>query len=321
MTPHVVTLLDPATESRARILIGRGFNCDHFSTRLRGQTIDAIWAAPGFAAGTEHASGSGIPILFPFPGRIQGTEFRWQGRAYPLSEGDGRGNAIHGFVHERPWRVTSQSERHVTGEFQASIDDPALLDHWPADFRLVATYRLEGHQLLSQFTAHNPGDQPLPCGLGTHPYFRTPLGTRGSAAECRLELPVSGQWELHEMNATGRRFELEDAASYQQGFALGPLRFDNVFTGLVATDGWCRARVVDPPNQCALEIAFQDVFRECVVYTPGHRESVCIEPYSCVPDAARLQAMGVDAGLWVLAPGAERRAEVNLTVLPRDAAS
>ena len=58
-----------------------------------GQYVDINWSAPGFAEGPQRPSGSGIPVLFPFPGRIQGTVFHWEGKDYSLPAGDGQGNA------------------------------------------------------------------------------------------------------------------------------------------------------------------------------------------------------------------------------------
>ena len=96
MSVPSVTLIDSTTQSRADILVGFGFNCYRFTTHLDGQEVDVLWAADGFADGTHRASGSGIPLLFPFPGRIQGRSLTWQGKTFALEEGDGRGNAIHG---------------------------------------------------------------------------------------------------------------------------------------------------------------------------------------------------------------------------------
>jgi aldose 1-epimerase len=315
MSVASVTLYDSSAQSRADILVGLGLNCYRFTTRVGDTPVDVLWAAEGFESGTHRPSGSGIPVLFPFPGRIQGTQLQWQGRTFTLPAGDGRGNAIHGFVHNRPWRVLSQSSSHVTAQFQASIDDPTLLDAWPSDFGITGTYRLTGTRLASYFEISNPGDRPLPCGFGLHPYFRIPLTAAGRGDACRMILPVSARWTLRDMNATGERTELSDAAQLQQGMPLGQTRWDDVLTGLRMTDGRCLARVDDPSSGLAVQLDFGSPFRECVVYTPDHREAVCIEPYTCVPDPFRLQQAGVDAGLQLIAPGEQLTADVNIEVL------
>jgi aldose 1-epimerase len=51
-----------------------------------------------------------------------------------------------------------------------------------------------------------------------------------------------------------------------------------------------------------------------VVYTPGHRQAVCMEPYTCVPDAIRLQSTGLKTGLQILKPSEEFRTTITMKV-------
>jgi aldose 1-epimerase len=315
MAAEIVTLRDSATGSSAEILVSLGFNCFRFTAMPDGKPVEVLYAHPEFAAGNQRPSGSGIPILFPFPGRIPGTTFEWEGERYELEPGDALGNAIHGFVHKRPWRVLEQSERRVVGQFHAWRDDPSLKARWPADFRITATYSLSGNQLNSEFLLENPGPAPLPWGFGTHPYFRVPLGGT-SADDCIVKLPVSARWELADMLPTGRRLELADAAKFQAGQRFGELKLDDVFTGLVTwKDGSNIASIEDPESKRRLGVIFQPgVFRECVVYTPPHREAICIEPLTCAPSAAMLAARGIDAGWRVLPPGGQFAAAVIMGI-------
>lgn len=314
MTAASVLLREPTSQCVAEVLVGFGFNCYRFQARPQGEPIEIIWAEEGFAQGTKRPSGSGVPILFPFPGRIRGTRFVWEGREFTLPEGDGLGNAIHGFVHALPWRVLDQSATHVVGQFHASRDAPTLRNQWPADFRVTASYRLEPNRLDCHYLVENPDDHPLPFGFGTHPYFRVPLGSSGNADHCRVQLPVSSSWELVDMNATGKVQPLENAPALQAGMPFGDMQFDNVFGDLVFEEGRCRSTIRDPETGRAVEMSFDRAFRECVVYNPPHREAVCVEPYSCVPDCFRLQAEGVDAGLNVLDPGQAWEARIRISV-------
>jgi aldose 1-epimerase len=275
--------------------------------------IQVLWSAPDFAAGTARPSGSGIPILFPFPGRIQGTVLRWEGRDYPLKEGDNRGNAIHGFVLNRPWRVVEQAPHRVVGEFQAGRDDVSLLQAWPADFCIRVSYELRCEKLTAVIDVRNPDSRPLPCGLGTHPYFRVPLGGP-HGDDCIVKLPVSAQWELRDMIATGIRSELPNSREFQQGRPFRELTLDNVFCGLRNDGGWIRSQVSDPASRLLVEQSFDSTFRECVVYTPPHREAICIEPYTCVPGCFDLAARGIDSGVKVLAPGESFQSRIEIRV-------
>lgn len=308
-----ITLHDPASGATAEVLVSLGFNCHRFSILHRGRQVDLLWRSPTFLSGSDRPSRSGIPILFPFPGRIRGTTFEWQGKSYSIPAGDNFGNAIHGFVHTRPWRVLEKDRRKIVGQFQASVDDPNLREQWPGDFRITASYDLSGGMLRLNYLIENPGETPLPCGLGLHPYFHVPL-LDGDPKNCLALLPGSERWVLDQMLPTGERQPLEQAQEYRAGAAFGSLQLDDVFTGLQFDGGWCRGHVYDPAAKLAVTISFNSTFRECVVFTPPHREAICIEPYTCVPNAAELAGRGIDAGLRVLAPGESFTAAVELTV-------
>ncbi|MBC7855056.1 MAG: aldose 1-epimerase [Pirellulaceae bacterium] len=312
MTIENLILCDPSG-SVAEIAPLHGFNCHRFAVPHGKELVEVLWREPSFLEGTGKPSRSGVPVLFPFPGRLPGQKLNWQGKSYELGSNDGRGNAIHGFVHTRPWRVISQSESRVVGEFHAWKDEPSLQKRWPADFRITATYELAGSKLSMHYRVENPGDSPLPCGLGTHPYFRVPLGGT-SANECLVQLPVTTQWELIEMIPTGRQLPLANAAELAAGKEFGPLTLDICFAGLRFQGDWCVSRILDRESGLTMTIRFDRAFRECVVYTPPHREAICIEPYTCVPGAAAMSDPAT-AGLRILGPGESFEAQVEFEVL------
>ena len=307
-----IVLRDESAGSSAEVAPGLGFNCHRFVVTHAGRPLDVLYAAANFKKGTERPSGSGTPILFPFPGRIAGTTFVWRGKSYPLEAGDGRGNAIHGFVYTRPWRVLEQTPTRVVGQFHAAKDDLSLLSRWPSDFCITATYSLSGQTLSMHYRCENAGDAPLPCGLGTHPYFRVPLGGKDAGA-CLVRLPVGERWELVELLPTGRKFAVENAEQFAAGQTFADMKFDDVFTDLAFAEGWCRPSIHDPGG-ATVTLAFDTAFRACVVYTPPHREAICIEPYSCVAGAFNLAERGIEAGLRVLPPGGSFEARVEFRV-------
>jgi aldose 1-epimerase len=306
-----VTIRDAKSGSTAKVLVGFGFNCYQFTAIHRNEPVELLWAEPGYETGKCRASGGGIPIMFPFAGRIPGTVFRWDGRDYHLAEGDGRGNAIHGFVMSRPWRITAQTDDSVTGQFHASVDDPALLECWPADFRITCTYRISGTTLDSVFILDNPDDHPLPYGFGTHGYLRLSLGGADSN-DCIVRLPVTHRWELTDMLPTGRRLAVPNSAALQSGAPFRDMTYDDIFTGLQFQDDWCTAAILDPRAQRTLKLQFDRIFRECIVYTPPHREAICIEPETCVPNAFDLSRRGLDAGPTQLPPGCSVQGRIRM---------
>ncbi len=315
MNHQVLEIVDPESGSRARVLVSLGFNCFSWRPMLEDGPREMIWADTGFESGDKRPSGSGIPLLFPFPGRIGGTTFRFEGRDYQLQPGDAFGNAIHGFVFNRPWRVAEQTDSHVIGEFQASVDDASILERWPADFRIRVSYRVRGHELLSDVRYENTGVGQLPCGFATHAYFRVPLVEGGKPGDTIVTVPAHKCWELERMIPTGRILPAPANKQLAAGLRLDDHQFDSIYTDVRPdADKLVRTRLTDPVSGRTMTQTFDNSFSQCVVYTPPHREAICMEPYTCVPDAIRLAAEGDKTGLQILQPGESRRTTIIIDV-------
>jgi len=316
MTATVLEITDSQTGSSARILASLGFNCFSWRAVLADGPREMLWADDGFGAGDKRPSGSGIPLLFPFPGRISRAAFQFAGREYRLESGDAFGNAIHGFVFNRPWRIVEHTAARVVGEFQASVDDESILDRWPADFRIRVAYEVRGRELLSDIVYENTGDGPLPCGFGTHAYFRLPLSDGSHVADTVLTVPVTQLWEVEQMIPTGRLHSVASVQQLANGLRLGDHQFDTCFTGIRADgNNLVRTRLTDPSTGCRVTQTFSPTFTQCIVYTPGHRQAICLEPYTCVPDAIRLAAEGHQTGLQILKPGEKFETTIKIEVV------
>jgi aldose 1-epimerase len=321
MSSHMVKISDPASGAEAQILTSLGFNCFSWRPVLDDGPREMIWAHPDFTGGNERPSGSGIPLLFPFPGRIGGAKFQFGGRKYALEPGDAFGNAIHGFVHKRPWRVVEQSPSRVAGEFQAAVDDASILNHWPSDFCIRVSYEVRGQELLSEIRYENTGNAPLPCGFGTHTYFRLPLVEGAVAEETLVYAPVSQIWHLENMLPVGRILPVPAGMELAGAMPLAGRQFDTTYTGMRAeADGLIQTCLREPVSGRSVTQRFDATFTQCVVYTPPHREAICLEPYTCVPNAIQLAAEGGGlggghaTGLQIFAPGETRETEISIVV-------
>jgi aldose 1-epimerase len=315
MASQVVKIVDRASGSEAQVLVSLGFNCFSWRPVLNDGQRDMLWSETGFETGDKRPSGSGTPLLFPFPGRIAAAAYRFEGRDYRLEPGDAFGNAIHGFVLNRPWRVSERSDARVTGAFQALIDDPTILQRWPSDFSIQVAYEVRGRELVCNVRYENTGAAPLPCGFGTHAYFRLPLADGSRVENTIVSAPVYENWELEKMVPTGRRLAAPGHQPLAAGLRLDDHQFDTVFTGVRPDpDGRVRTRLQDPATGRVLTQTFESIFTQCVIYTPGHRQAICLEPYTCVPDAIRLAADGHPTGLQILKPGESFETTIKLGV-------
>jgi aldose 1-epimerase len=254
---------------------------------------------------------TGLPILFPFPNRIRDGKFSWQGKSYSLPINDpAKKNAIHGFAHTHPWRVVDQGANAgsawVTGEFHGSVDAPEIVALWPADYRLRVTYRLFDHVLRVEADADNPDTKPLPFGVGYHPYFAlAPFG----GPQAFITVGAAKIWELTDNLPTGQLLDPDERRELRHGQSYSALQLDDVMTNLFTfaydqNDNLGMTAVIQHPSgKGMLTLWTSEDFRDLVVFTPPHREAICVEPYTCTTDAINLSPRGIDAGLRVLKPG------------------
>jgi aldose 1-epimerase len=295
----------------AEVLPFVGFNCVRWDVGPE----PIFYAEP---PGTPNPSPtrSGHPILFPFPNRIRGGKFPFEGREYELPLNDStKTHAIHGFTPRNPWRVVGTGadaeSPFVTGEFQLSRDLPDSRGYWPADFVLAVTYRLSESALAVNAVVSNPDQTPLPFGLGYHPYFRavrsSSSGEEAGIDNAILQIGSRHVWQSEDQLPTGRIVPAPAPFDFTTPRPLGRTHLDDVFTGLYDLRPGCALRTVAvlsaPGGGSSLLVRADEAFRELVLFTPPHRRAIAVEPYTCATDAANLEARGVPAGWRTLPPG------------------
>ncbi len=260
---------------------------------------------------------SGIPILFPFPNRIAGAAYEWDGRSYRLPPAHpGDPNAIHGFCAKRPWtHFAASGPESVTGTFRISRDAPDVAADWPGDLELAITYDLTDRALRITADVTNVADHPAPFGLGYHPYFSL-LGC-ADLADVSVQVSAGAYWELDASIPNGTVAPVAGDRDLQIPDRVGDRVLDDVLTGLPPfrpdADGlMSRARLQG--RAAGLDMRYGAPFRDVVVFTPASRAAIAIEPYTCPTDAVHLQERGHDVGWRVLAAGEAWRAVVEFAL-------
>ncbi len=304
----MIEIRDAATGSFAQVAPELGFNCFRFDAMLgSGKTVSVINAPDDFLTGNYRIGRYGNPVLFPYPNRIAGGRFQWEGIDYQLLPEqvlfDESGNAIHGLCIDRSWRVVEQTESSVTGVFRLSIDAPERLSCWPADAEIQIRYEVKGTSLLSTVRVFNPDQRPLPWGFGTHGYFNVPLLQGARIEDHDIHIPSETFVVLSDCLPTGELAVVPADKSLRGGRSFEGLKADDVFSNLIAEDGAILCRIVDRLSGVRLLQRCSLDFRELVVFTPWWSSSVCMEPYTCMTNAINLNQRGISAGLRVLAPG------------------
>lgn len=305
MAADVVHIEHRESGAVAEIFPNIGFNCFSWKIPVEGESEprrELLWTDPKFLSGESSPTSSGIPLLFPFPGRIAKGEFTFEGRSFNLPVKPD-GNALHGYAFDNPWRIVDKQGDQVTAEFQPSIDAPETLEFWTGDYLLTATYKIEADKLLFDFEAKNIGDQNLPFGFGTHAYFRYPMSEGVEAEKTLAHAPIDGLWESVDLIPTGECTPLDETYPLTAGVAIDGAEYDTPFRFTPGDNEEVVTILKDESTGRKFIQTFDRSMTCCVVYTPPHREAICLEPYTCVPDPFNLEAKGIDAGLRILPPG------------------
>jgi aldose 1-epimerase len=309
-TGTVFTLRDAAGSAVAEVWPDHGFNALRWQS---GGVGDLLYASPEWEQNPVPTR-SGVPLLFPFPNRIRDGRFEHEGREYQLPLNDStKKNAIHGFAPRRPWHVAGHgadaSSAWIRGEFRASREAPDTLNLWPSDYTVAVTIRLRSNSLRYEFQVSNDGHQSFPFGLGMHPYFCFPHSEfEPEIQRCRLHAPARSIWELADSLPTGGRKPATGVLDWNIPRLIGDTTLDTLYTDLGTVHhnsaGLClRAELRHADRGGSLQVWASPDFRESVLFTPVHRQAICIEPYTCATDAANLSRRGIDAGWRVLATG------------------
>jgi aldose 1-epimerase len=316
-------LVDAEANATASVSPPDGNNTTHFRVTPPGRSVPIDVFLPPTEVQDLGPGGysAGNPILFPFPNRVRGGEYVFQGRSYRMDVNEtARGNHIHGVVARLPWQTEGTGAGADEGAWHRAVIDlgqfPEVLRQYPFPCLVRVITRLVNGVLIQETSVTNTGQTALPMGYGTHPWF--PATIDGGARELtQVRVPADAFWELENLVPTGKVLPAEALAGFdlRQWSALDVRSYDDVFTQLRRRDdGWIEAGIRYP--NVGLEIAVQasPEFREWVLYAPSTRPVVCLEPYTGTTNAVNMHAQGIDAGLVILEPGDSWTGEIRTLV-------
>lgn len=225
--------------------------------------------------------------LVPFCNRIRGGIFEFRGQTVRLSPNMPPDRSpLHGQGWLAPWTVREQGATHALLHYRHEAGE------WPWHYEARQDIRLSPGALEIALSCRNLSPDPMPCGLGLHPYYPCDAGTR-------LETEVTGAWTVdadvlpvEHVPAAGR-FDLADRAICGQDL-------DNGF------DGWSGSATIRWAGGHGLLLTSPDAgFFQ--VYSPASGGVFVAEPVNhanCALNAP--EAEWNELGIAVLEPGEER---------------
>jgi aldose 1-epimerase len=298
--PGALTLASDAL--RLRLDPDRGASVLSLELQLGGRWVDLWRRAPEPLTRSGDAASY---LLAPWSNRVRDGRFRFGGREHVLRHGET--HAIHGDVRERPWQVVEAGARAA----RLTLDARALPDrNFPFPFRAETWTRLDGATLEHGLAVVNEAAEPMPAGLGFHPYWMRALG--GADEDAEVAFTASGVYPgvpPVPMLPTGPPVPLTPAQDFS-----APRRLDVVLDHCFA--GWDgRARVRWPRSGVTAQLEAGPALRHLVVYSPAAKPFFALEPVTHANDGFNLAAAGMTGtGVVVLAPGARLEAAFRVTV-------
>ncbi|KSV71620.1 hypothetical protein N182_30170 [Sinorhizobium sp. GL2] len=235
----------------------------------------------------------GCNVLVPFSNRISRGGFEHDGAFHPIPPNlAGQPLPIHGDGFQRCWRLLARNGETVELECDGAIG--------PFRYRARLVFTLWPEKLDIKLTVHNMSGQPLPFGIGFHPWFPRNVGTR-------LQFSAAEVWlEDREHLPTGRRklCEVPDW-NFCDGRALPDQWINNAF------GGWAgEAVIMQGDGAASVRISASDNLGYALLYTPNaDADFFCFEPVSHPVDAHNLAGR---PGLRILEDGQELAGSMTL---------
>lgn len=197
--------------------------------------------------------------LVPFANRIRGGGFVCDGRRIDLPANmAGDRSPIHGQGWQSAWRVNSQSESEADLGFR---HEPGP---WPWIYDARQWIKLVDDGLELTLECVNLSDDPMPCGLGYHPYYPCNDQTRLRAIVTHAWTIDADVLPVERVPAVGR-YDLADRLACGQGL-------DNGF------DGWGHeAEILWPDREFSVTMRSQDATR-FQLYSPPQGGIIAAEP-------------------------------------------
>ncbi|GAC1423343.1 MAG: aldose 1-epimerase [Burkholderiaceae bacterium] len=234
--------------------------------------------------------------LVPWSNRISGGGFTHAGIFYPMQlNRAGENYPIHGDGWLQPWSAVERTPESIT--LQLTSD---RFSGNPYRYRASQRFMFASNRLCITFSVTHEGNDPLPYGLGLHPYFPRNAATR-------LQMQCTGMWvsgpdpmPIAHTDRLPRTFDYRSPASLD-----GPM-IDNCFSGW---DG--RAVISYPDRGLAIDLEMGDCRGYALMYRPPSLDYFCLEPITHPIDAFHMPGR---PGLQVLHKGESLRLDLTLAV-------
>lgn len=225
--------------------------------------------------------------MAPWCNRVVAGPVSVAGRLVDLPATFPDGTAIHGRVARQAWMQAEDGRFRIEGGG----------DGWPWRYEVEQRIRIDGARLELGLRLTNRSDEPMPGGIGFHPWFRRPVRVAIAAASVHRSnlatdaepVRVAGRYDRHALEEMP-----EGLDSTWTDLAEPPVVLEWPAAGIRAT------MTVDAPS------------RFIVAATLPGTDAVAVEPQTHAPDGIRRLLAGEPGGLALIPPHASLELVVGL---------
>ncbi|MEO8125880.1 MAG: aldose 1-epimerase [Bryobacteraceae bacterium] len=252
----------------------------------------------------------GNPFLAPWANRLEADSFYANGKKYILNPAlnsfryDGNHKPIHGMVMYSPdWKVVNVKASEKGAEVTSRLEfwrHPDWMAQFPFAHNIDMTYRLQDGILEVETVLDNQSTEPMPVGIGYHPYFTLHDAPRDA---WEVHMPVKEHLVLSSvLIPTGETKPME----FSDPQPLAGTQLDDVFGGLIrGSDG--RAEFSVQGLKEKISVFYGPKFPIAVVYAPKGRDFICFEPMSGPTNVFNMAQAGTYKGLQSVPAGSKWR--------------
>jgi aldose 1-epimerase len=237
--------------------------------------------------------------LVPYVNRIRDGRFTFRGREVRLQPNmAGDPSPLHGQGWLSPWAVDRNGGASVALSYHHEAGE------WPWAYEARQEFTLDERGLSARLTCRNIDSEPMPCGLGFHPYF--PCG-----AETRIDTGVGCAWTIDEKVLPVEKVPAEGRYDLRDRLVCGQ-HLDN---GFGAWSG--EARMSDPewPYELRLSSPEAKFFQ---LYSPPDGGIFVAEPVTHANAALNTpESDWPGLGMRVLEPGDSMSLDMRIDVIPK----
>ncbi len=234
--------------------------------------------------------------LFPFPNRIDKGQYLFNENLYQLFVNfPHEDNAIHGLIFKTKFTVKEKYESDDRASLTLEYSPMESAQGFPFQYIITVEYILDRkHGLILNTTVKNTGTDEMPLGHGWHPYIKL----LSKVDELQFEFASDKSFEVNEkMIPTGISTPFNEFSTLR---TIGSSEFDTCFS-IESKQEIAKTFVFDPAINSGITLwqeTGKNKYNFLQVYTPEHRETIAIEPMTCLPNA-----LNNKKGLILLKPG------------------